>query len=80
MRENVGDRDRAMRWVAGPALMGLGLTVLGARTGRPLGIAATVAGALVVESAITRVCPVNAALGIDSRDWDRRTPARRLRA
>lgn len=80
MHENVGDRDRALRWVAGPALMGLGLTVLGARSGRPLGLAATVAGALLVESAITRVCPANAALGIDTRAWDRPSPGRRLPA
>lgn len=72
MHENVGDRDRMLRSIAGPAMMGLGLTVLGARQGRPLGLLATVAGALIVESAITRVCPLNAAIGIDTREHDGR--------
>jgi hypothetical protein len=34
MRENVGNFDRSLRAVAGPALMGLGYTRLGGRYGR----------------------------------------------
>lgn len=68
MRENVGDRDQAARFVLGPALIALGLGPLGARQGRAAGLGALVLGALVVESAVTRTCPVNAALGLDTRE------------
>ena len=68
MQENVGSRDRIMRSIVGPLLMGIGLTRLGGREGRSLGLTAIVAGALVIESAVTRVCPLNHALGIDTRD------------
>jgi uncharacterized membrane protein len=67
MKENVGDTDRALRGIVGPAMMALGFSRWGAKRGRLLGLAAMVAGALVVESAITRVCPLNRALGIDTR-------------
>ena len=72
MRENVGGADRARRSVAGPALVALGLTRLGAREGRLPGLLALVLGALTTETAITRVCPLNAVLGLDTR---RNTPA-----
>jgi len=68
VQENVGNRDRMMRSIVGPMLMGVGLTKMGARQGRPLGLATMIAGALIMESAVTRVCPVNAALGIDTRE------------
>ncbi|WP_437682065.1 YgaP family membrane protein [Sorangium sp. So ce131] len=68
MQENVGTLDRTARLVAGPLLMGLGATALGGLRGRPGGLAALVAGALIVESAITRVCPVNRLLGVDTRE------------
>jgi len=67
MIENVGDRDRVVRSIVGPALVGLGYTVMRGRRGRASGIATIVAGALILESAITRVCPLNAMLGIDTR-------------
>jgi hypothetical protein len=67
MKENVGSTDRAVRAVVGPALLALGYTRWGARQGRLAGIAAMLAGLAVVESAITRTCPLNAALGIDTR-------------
>ncbi len=67
MQENVGTADRAVRSVVGPALMAAGYTWLGGREGRAEGLAAMVAGALIIESAITKVCPTNAALGIDTR-------------
>jgi uncharacterized membrane protein len=68
MKENVGNRDRLMRSIAGPAVIALGITRLGALRGSPLGLAALVGGVLIVESAITRVCPVNAIAGIDTRE------------
>jgi uncharacterized membrane protein len=70
VQENVGDRDQRLRFVVGPALVVAGLRPLGAGRGRILGIAAVVAGALTIESAVTRTCPVNAALGLDTRALD----------
>jgi uncharacterized membrane protein len=67
MKENVGDAERMLRAVAGPALMALGFFRLGAWRGSTLGLATMIGGALVLESAITRVCPLNALLGIDTR-------------
>ncbi|WP_437515266.1 YgaP family membrane protein [Sorangium sp. So ce1099] len=72
MQENVGTLDRTARLVAGPLLMGLGATALGGLKGRPGGLVALVAGALIVESAITRVCPVNRLLGVDTREGELR--------
>jgi hypothetical protein len=66
MRENVGGADRVARAVAGPALMLLGLTELDALEGDLLGIVAVVAGALIAETAITRVCPLNELAGFDT--------------
>jgi hypothetical protein len=67
MKENVGTTDRAIRSILGPALVVAGFTRLGGRSGRLVGLAAIIAGTLVIESAITRVCPVNAVAGIDTR-------------
>jgi uncharacterized membrane protein len=67
MQENVGGADRALRSIAGPALVALGLTRLGARDGQAVGILAVVLGALTTETVVTRVCPFNAALGLDTR-------------
>jgi hypothetical protein len=67
MQENVGGPDLAARVVAGPALISWALGPGGARRGRTAGLAALVAGALVVESAITRTCPLNALVGRDTR-------------
>jgi hypothetical protein len=67
MKENVGTEDRVMRSLLGPALVVAGYTRLGGSRGRLAGLAAMVGGALIVESAITRVCPLNALLGIDTR-------------
>jgi hypothetical protein len=68
MQENVGRTDQALRFVTGPALIALGLTALGGLRGRLLGLATTIAGVLVTESAITRTCPVNHLAGIDTRE------------
>jgi hypothetical protein len=67
MKENVGGADRAMRFVAGPAIMALGLTTLGGRRGRLPGLVTLVAGVLTLESAITAVCPVNRLIGVNTR-------------
>lgn len=74
MRENVGRKDRILRSILGPILMGIGVVELALAERRALGGVALVAGALVLESAITRVCPVSAALGLDTR-----TNAERMR-
>lgn len=68
MKENVGTKDQIIRSITGPALMVAGYTALGGRNGRVAGLATMIFGALVVESAVTRVCPLNAALGIDTRE------------
>jgi hypothetical protein len=56
-----------MRFVAGPGLMALGYFGLRGREGRLPGLLAMVGGALMAESAVTRVCPVNRMLGLDTR-------------
>lgn len=66
MRENVGGADRAFRAVAGPALIALGYTRWGGGEGRPLGLLMMLSGALLAETVITRVCPVNELLGVDT--------------
>ena len=66
MRENVGGADRGMRAVLGPALVAMGAA--GMTRGRnPLASAAAlVTGALITETAVTRVCPLNEVLGVDT--------------
>lgn len=68
MKENVGKKDRLIRSFTGPALLGVGYTVLEGRKGRAAGLAVMITGALLLESALTKVCPVNAFLGIDTRE------------
>lgn len=65
MRENVGRTDRILRTIVGPSLIALGAVEL--LRSRLLGTLSIVTGTLVLESAITRVCPVNSLLGIDTR-------------
>ena len=67
MKENVGRTDRIIRSIAGPALMAVGYSKLGGNQGDLKGLATIVAGATLLESAITRVCPLNGLFGIDSR-------------
>ena len=65
MQENVGNTDRLLRIGIGASLATVGILRL--RSGR-LGPALLLAsGALLLESAITRVCPINALLRIDTR-------------
>jgi len=66
VKENVGRTDQAIRAVVGPGLLIAGLTLLKGKRGRPLGLAAMVGGALISETAITRTCPLNELLGIDT--------------
>ena len=71
MQENVGSFDRLARAVLGPTLLVLGGAYALRR--RPSGRApfasavALVAGALIAETAVTQVCPVNALLGVNTR-------------
>lgn len=67
MKENVGKKDRLIRSVAGPVLMGLGYLALGGDKGKGPGLAAMGIGLLISESALTKVCPMNAFLGLDTR-------------
>ena len=70
MKENVGFFDRVVRSVLGAGLVTIGATSL--REAPVVGLVAAVAGALVLESAVTRVCPLNGALGIDTRSRQER--------
>jgi len=67
MKENVGRLDRLMRAVVGPGVLALGYAKLGGNRGAIPGLLAIITGTLITESAITRVCPVNHLLGIDTR-------------
>ena len=67
MKENVGKTDRLIRSIAGPALIGAGYLALGGDKGKIEGLTAIMVGTLLTESAITKVCPVNYLLGIDTR-------------
>ncbi len=71
MRENVGRSDQIVRGILGPAFFVVGLSQL--RVGSWLGLLGVVAGALVTESAVTRVCPVSTALGLDTRSTMEKT-------
>jgi uncharacterized membrane protein len=71
MKENVGSNDRTLRSIVGPALILIGYTFMGGYRGRLKGLLTMMAGTAVADSAITRVCPLSAVLGIDSRDpWE----------
>ena len=66
MKTNVGKTEQIIRGVAGPALLALGLTVLGATKGKVPGLLALVGGVILTETAVTRTCPLYSALGISS--------------
>lgn len=66
MKENVGGADRIARAVAGPLLIALGYARWGGDEGEIPGLLAILGGAFLVETAITRVCPVNEAAGVDT--------------
>ena len=66
MNENVGKPDQVVRAVVGPLLLIIGYTLLGGRRGKPAGLAAMLAGAMTVQTAVTRTCPLNEYLGINT--------------
>ena len=68
MQENVGRLDQTARSFLGTALISVAFMGLGVGRGRLPGIAALIAGTLLMESAITRTCPTNYLLGIDTRE------------
>lgn len=82
MKENVGGIDRKIRFVIGPTLMGIGIAQLrDRRRGSLGGILSLLAGEALLNSAVTRVCPANALLGIDtSEHGHERRSRRRTRA
>lgn len=66
MKENVGGPERLLRAGISPALIAWGWVVLGP-AGRKSGpVALMITGALVAETAVTKVCPVSAVFGIDT--------------
>jgi hypothetical protein len=56
-----------LRSLLGPGLLALGYSRLGGRRGQAGGLLAMLTGALLTETAITRVCPVNRLLRLDTR-------------
>lgn len=68
MKENVGSKDRAFRTVAGSALMVLGYRRWGGNVGHPAGLLSMMAALSILESAVTRVCPLNALFRLDTRE------------
>lgn len=78
MEENVGKKDQLIRSFAGPGLMSLGYFFLGGKKGNLAGISTIIVGALLSESAITKVCPVNEFFGIDTRE-KKRSPIKRIK-
>lgn len=68
MKENVGTVDRIGRSIAGPALIAIGYEMLNGKKGKPLGLLTMMGGIAVAESAITRVCPLNEMVGLDTRE------------
>jgi hypothetical protein len=67
MKENVGSWDRILRGLTGPGLLALGYFRMRGREGRLPGLIAMMGGALITETAVTRVCPLNRMLGLDTR-------------
>jgi hypothetical protein len=70
MRENVGRIDRIVRTVIGARLLAGGLFA-GLR-GQRTGVFGVALGGFLLESALTRVCPVSTLQGIDTRSTEER--------
>lgn len=62
----MGGPERALRAMIGPALVTWGWIVLGPARHRSGPVALMMTGVLVTETAVTKVCPVSAAFGIDT--------------
>jgi hypothetical protein len=68
MHENVGRVDQIVRFIVSPPLIAVGVRGLGRRRGSLIGPTAVLLfGEALLSSAVTRVCPLNRALGIDTR-------------
>ena len=67
MKENVGRIDQTIRSIIGPTLFLAGYYSLEKKSRQKLPLAVMIGGALIIESAITRTCPLNAIMGIDTR-------------
>ncbi|GAB2772181.1 YgaP family membrane protein [Salinimicrobium soli] len=78
MKENVGKKDQLIRSFIGPGLMVLGYFFLNGKNGNLGGLTSIVAGTLITESAITKVCPVNEFFGIDTRK-KKKSPVKRIK-
>jgi hypothetical protein len=73
MEKNVGGFDRNARLVVGPILLLLGVAVLGdlvtvvaGTTGLAIGVVAALVGAVLLVTGLSRTCPLNSVLGIDT--------------
>ncbi|ELY92035.1 YgaP family membrane protein [Natrinema altunense] len=73
MQKNVGGFDRGIRVVVGPLLVLIGIAALGGllsltagSLGLALAVIALVSGAVLTTTAVTRKCPINARLSIDT--------------
>ena len=78
MKENVGQKDQMIRSLIGPGLIILGYFFLKGKKGNLGGLTSMVAGTLISESAITKVCPVNEFLGIDTRE-KKKSPIKKIK-
>ena len=78
MKENVGKKDQLIRSFIGPGLLLLGYFFLKGKKGKAGGLASIVAGTLISESAITKVCPVNEFFGIDTRE-KKKSPIKKIK-
>lgn len=63
LKQNVGGIDRTARLIGGSLLLGLGL--LRRRGARGNGLLSAI-GAIALETGLTRFCPINRMLGIQT--------------
>jgi hypothetical protein len=70
MRENVGRIDRIVRTVIGARLLAGGLW--GGLKGHRTAVFGVALGGFLLESALTRVCPVSTLFGFDTRSTEER--------
>ena len=67
MKENLGRIDRIARAFIGPGLIAVGLGPLRGGRGCWQGLLAMGFGALITQTVVTGVCPLNALLRLDTR-------------
>lgn len=68
MKKNLGTIDRIIRFVVGAALLLGGLLMLGGLGGNIIGIVAAVVGIILIATAAISWCPIEMALGINTRE------------